>query len=177
MINLIENPPRTTMEVFKMLPEGTRCELINGIIYMSPAPTTKHQGTVVKLIGQFYNFINKSKIGEVLIGPVDVYLDNKKNAFQPDIVFISTENSSIIKEAGIYGAPDLVIEVLSPGTENFDLTKKKKVYEKSGVKEYWVIDTQTKICTGFQLVNKKFVEFKKEKGKLTSALLRHTFKI
>jgi Uma2 family endonuclease len=177
MINLIENPPRTTMEVFKMLPEGTRCELINGIIYMSPAPTTSHQRISFTLSGQFFKLINEKKIGEGFASPIDVYLDNKKNAFQPDIIFVSNENSSIIREEGIYGAPDLVIEILSPGTENFDLTKKKKVYEKSGVKEYWVIDTQTKICTGFQLVNKKFVEFKKEKSKLTSALLHHTFKI
>jgi Uma2 family endonuclease len=84
---------------------------------------------------------------------------------------------AVIHEDGIHGAPDLIVEVLSKGTKDFDLTKKKKVYEKSGVKEYWVVDTQTKICTGFQLVNKKFVEFKKEKSKITSALLRHTFKI
>ncbi len=165
------------MEVFKMLPEGTRCELIDGIIYMSPAQTISHQGTLTSLTGQFYNFVTKSKRGEIFVSPIDVYLDNKKNAFQPDLIFIAKENGSIIKEDGIYGAPDLVIEVLSKGTKEFDLTKKKNVYEKSGVKEYWVVDTQTKICTGFQPVTKKFVEFKKDKNKITSALLHHTFKI
>lgn len=177
MVSLLERPPRTAMEVFKMLPEGTRCELIDEIIYMSPAPTTTHQSFSFTLGGQFFNFINKTKKGVGFTSPIDVYLDNRKNAFQPDLIFIANENRSIIKEDGIYGAPDLVIEVLSKGTEHFDLTKKKKVYEKSGVKEYWVVDTRTKICTGFQLVNKKFVEFKKEKNKITSALLRHTFKI
>jgi Uma2 family endonuclease len=177
MVSLLERLPRTTMEVFKMLPEGTRCELINGTIYMSPAPTTSHQGTLVALTGQFYIFTTKTKKGLFFMSPIDVYLDAKKNAFQPDLVFILNENQEIVREDGIYGAPDLVIEVLSKGTQSFDLGKKKKVYEKSGVKEYWVVDPKTKICTGFQLVDKKFVEFKKEKNKITSALLRHTFKL
>jgi Uma2 family endonuclease len=170
-------PPRTAMEVFKMLPEGTRCELIEGIIYMSPAPTTSHQGTLVALTSQFYNLLTKTKKGLVLVSPIDVYLDTKKNAFQPDLIFISNNNQSIIKEDGIYGTPDLVVEVLSKGTKSFDLGKKKNAYEKAGVKEYWVVDTQTKICMGFRLVNKKFVEFKKEKNKINSALLHHIFKI
>lgn len=176
MVSFVEKPPRTTMEVFKMLPEGTRCELIDGIIYISPAPTTSHQGTLFLLTGQFYNFLNKTKKGEVYISPIDVYLDDRKNAFQPDLIFISNENLSIIKEDGIHGTPDLVIEVLSKGTKDFDLTKKKKVYEKAGVKEYWVLDTKTKISLGFQLVDKKFKELKKEKNRFTSLLLRHTFK-
>jgi Uma2 family endonuclease len=176
MVSLIEKPPRTTMEVFKMLPEGTRCELIDNTLYMSPAPTTSHQGLISTLAGLFFNYQNKSKKGIYYVSPIDVYLDSK-NAYQPDLVFILNENVAVIHEDGIYGAPDLIVEVLSKGTKDFDLTKKKKVYEKSGVKEYWVVDTQTKICTGFQLINKKFVEFKKEKSKITSALLRHTFKI
>jgi Uma2 family endonuclease len=92
------------------------------------------------------------------------------------LIFIGNEKLHIIKEDGIYGAPDLVIEVLSPGTKSFDLTKKKKIYEKSGVKEYWVVDPQTRNAIGFKLSEKKFVEFKKEKGKITSTLLCHTFK-
>jgi Uma2 family endonuclease len=175
MVNLLERPPRTTMEVFKMLPEGTRCELINNSLFMSPAPSTSHQGLVSTLAGHFFNYQNKAKTGLYFVSPIDVYL-NSKNAYQPDIVFILNENLNIIKENGIYGAPDLVVEVLSKGTEDFDKTTKYKNYEKAGVKEYWIVDTQTKTCTGFQLVNRKFVEFKKEKNKLTSSLLRHTFK-
>ena len=150
------------MEVFKMLPEGTRCELINGTIYMSPAPTTNHQSFVVTLTGLFFNFLRKTKSGRVFTGPIDVYLDTKKNAFQPDLIFISNKNLDIIKENGIYGSPELVVEILSPGTKNFDLTKKKKIYEKSGIQEYWVVDPRTKIAVGFKLVEKKFVEFKNE---------------
>ncbi|MFM9840154.1 MAG: Uma2 family endonuclease [Cyclobacteriaceae bacterium] len=175
MVSLLEKPPRTTMEVFKMLPEGTRCELIDNTLYMSPAPSSSHQKTIYKLTGQFYLLLEGKSIGELYPSPIDVFL-NEKNAYQPDLVFILNENLEIVKENGIHGIPDLVIEILSPGTKNFDLGKKKKVYEKAGVKEYWVLDNKTKISLGFQLVGKKFEEFKKEKNQFTSALLRHTFK-
>jgi Uma2 family endonuclease len=177
MVSLLERPPRTTMEVFKMLPEGTRCELINGIIYMSPAPSLNHQDAVTHIGSQIYSYVKKRKLGKAYVSPIDVYLGDRANAFQPDFVFVSNQNLSILKEDGIYGAPDLVIEILSPGTKGLDLGKKKKVYEKAGVKEYWVIDTETKLCTGFQLVDKKFDEFKKEKNKLASSLLKQTFKL
>lgn len=89
---------------------------------------------------------------------------------------MSGKNKSILQEDGIYGAPDLVIEVLSPGTKKFDLDKKKKIYEKYGVKEYGAVDPETKESLGYQLKNAKFVLLKREKGKLTSSLLKHVFK-
>lgn len=168
------HPPKTLMEVYRMLPEGTRAELINNQLFMSPAPTTIHQKVIVTLTGQFYNYINEYKNGEVLVSPVDVFLD-AKNAVQPDIVFVANENASILKDDGIHGAPDLVIEVLSPGTEKHDLNKKKKLYEKSGVKEYWIVDPITKESQGYQLKDSKYVLFKEEDAKLTSALLNHSF--
>lgn len=167
-------PPRTAMEVFKMLPEGTRCELINGIIYMSPAPLLNHQDTLLSLGSLMFNFVKRKKLGKIYVSPVDVYL-NSKNAYQPDIIFVSEQNKGILKGDGIYGAPDLVVEILSPGTKNFDLTKKKTVYEKSGVKEYWAIDPVSKICTGYKLVGTKFNELPISKGKFHSPLLKQLF--
>ena len=168
-------PPRTLLEVFKMLPEGTRVELIDNSLYMSPAPTTNHQDAS----GTIYTFLNmhviKGKLGKAFAAPIDVYL-SKTNAFQPDIVFISNDNLDTIKEEGIYGAPDLVIEILSPGTRKLDLTKKKDAYEKAGVKEYWIVDPVTKEVIGFHPVKNKFVEFKREKAKISSSLLKSTFK-
>lgn len=170
-----QNPPRTLLEVFKMLPEGTRAELIDNSLYMSPAPTTNHQEIVMVLTSQLYLFITKKKQGKLYAGPIDVYL-NKANAFQPDIIFIASDNLHLIKEDGIYGAPDLVIEVLSPGTKKLDLNQKKSAYEQAGVKEYWVVDPVTRESTGFQLLKDKYIEFKREKGKLHSLLLKHSFK-
>jgi Uma2 family endonuclease len=172
----IPNPPKTLMEVYRMLPEGTRAEIIDGTLYMSPAPLVNHQGLVLKLSSQLYFYCEEDhKFGRVFVSPIDVYL-NPKNAFQPDIIFVSNENNARIKEDGIYGPPDFVIEVLSPGTSKSDLTKKKPAYEKAGVKEYWMVDPKTKIAVGFHLVKNKYVEFAKEKGQLNSKLLKHVFK-
>ena len=175
MVSLQQRPPRTTMEVFKMLPEGTRCELIEGIIYMSPAPTIDHQSVIVTLTGSLFNFAKKTKSGRVFTGPIDVYFDSERNAFQPDLIFITNSRSSIIKEDGIYGAPDLVVEILSPGTKNLDLTKKKKIYEKSGVKEYWVVDPETKLAIGFEWKENGYVKISEEIGKIQSRLLKEDF--
>jgi Uma2 family endonuclease len=174
-LSAYRTPPRTLMEVYRMLPEGTRAEIINGTLYMSPAPTPHHQEITITLSSYIFLYVSKNSLGKTFNGPIDVYLD-KGNAFQPDLVFISNKNLSIIKEDGIYGAPDLVIEVLSPGNKTFDLTKKKKAYEKASVKEYWVVDPETRIATGFQLKKEGYKEFKSEKGKLNSALLNHIFK-
>lgn len=168
------HPPRTALEVFNILPEGTLAQAINGKIYMSPAPSLSHQKVIVSLIGQIYNYLETRKSGSVFMAPIDVFLDDD-NIFQPDIVFVSTENNSILQDRGIFGAPDLVIEVLSPGIRSVDLVTKKKIYERSGVKEYWVVDVTTKECIGFQLKAKKFSEFAREKSKLSSSLLQHVF--
>lgn len=171
----LDRPPKTLLEVYRMLPEGTRAELIHGTIFMSPAPLRNHQKVITVLLSAIYNYVSQNELGEVYTSPFDVYL-NEDNAFQPDIVFVSTDNEEILKDDGIHGAPDLIIEVLSPGTSKSDLTKKKPVYEKAGVKEYWVVDPKTKIATGFQLVKGKYQEFKKEKSKISSNLLKQVFK-
>ncbi len=168
-------PPKTILEVYRMLPEGTRAELINGRLYMSPAPTLSHQDSTLDLASKILFSVKKNNIGRVFISPIDVFLDSK-NAVQPDIFFVSNERKSILKDDGIYGAPNLVIEVLSPGTKKFDLDKKKRIYEKHGVKEYWVVDPISKESLGYQVKNSKFVLFKQESGRLSSALLKHTVK-
>ena len=175
MATALLHPPKTLMEVYRMLPEGTRAEIINGTLYMSPAPFLDHQRIIIELSSSLHDFVKEGSLGEVFTSPVDVYL-NQQNAYQPDIIFVASENSSILKEDGIYGAPDLIIEVLSPGTSKSDLTKKKPVYEKVGVKEYWVVDPKTKLAIGFRLIKNKYEEFRRETGKLNSGLLHHTFK-
>lgn len=84
----------------------------------------------------------------MFVAPIDVYLDDRKNAFQPDLIFISNENQWIIKEEGIYGSPDLVLEVLSKDPK-FRPHQKEKDLRKSGVKEYWVVDAKTKCALVF----------------------------
>src|SRR5437667_60310 len=132
------NPPRTVFEVFEMLPEGTLCQIINNTLVMSPAPTDSHQKVLGKIFTKLFNFIDDKQLGELRVAPYDVYID-EENVFQPDIVFISAENVHLIKERGLFGAPDLVIEILSAGNKKYDTKNKKDVYEKNGVKEYWLV--------------------------------------
>jgi Uma2 family endonuclease len=169
------NPPKTLEEVYRMLPEGTLAELINDQLYMSPAPSLSHQELILELATQIKSLLKKTKNGHVFIAPVDLFI-NSKNIFQPDIVFVSAANKSMLKEDGIYGTPDLIIEVISPGSRKLDLEKKKKAYEKAGVKEYWAVDPASRNAIGFELKKGAFTSLKEEQGKLSSSLLKHTFK-
>ena len=161
-----------TIEDFRCLPEGTLCQLIEGELVMTPAPSTKHQMVVANLYFLIRNFVNKHNLGIVLFSPIDVYLD-KENAYQPDIVFINQNRLDIIKEDGIYGAPDLVIEVLSPSTAYYDLKIKFRVYENYGVKEYWIVDPELKEIEMYSLKRAKFAlsQVVKEEEEIVSEVL------
>ena len=160
-------PPRTGIEAFGCMPEGTYCQLINDVLIMSPAPTPNHQSTSGIIYGKISKIVKKQKLGKVFYSPIDVYL-NDKNVFQPDIIFILKDRTGIIDwKKGIVGAPDLVIEILSKGNEKYDMTEKKNAYEQSGVNEYWLIDPQTKWCEGFVLENKIYKSLGEGKGQFT----------
>ncbi len=165
-------PPRTGMEAFELMPEGTFCQLVNDVLIMSPAPTPNHQSALGIIYEEISKFVRAQKLGKIFFSPIDVYL-NDKNVFQPDIVLVSKDRAEIIDwKKGIMGAPDLIIEVLSKGNEKYDLTKKKTVYEVSGVKEYWVVDPTTKWCEGFILENKVYKSLGEGNGQLNIQMLQ-----
>lgn len=158
-------PPRTGLEAFELLPEGTLCQLINNAIIMSPAPNTPHAIVQNAIFNKLYNYAEKKKTGTAFCAPVDVYL-NTKNVYQPDIFFISKGRIDVIRNRGIFGAPDLIIEILSEDRK-YDLVSKKKVYEQCGVNEYWVVDPITKWCEGFIIENGRFTSVGEATGYLT----------
>lgn len=157
-----------------MLPEGTLAEVINNAIYIAPSPSFHHQDVCTELVSAIRVFTSVNRLGKCLVAPIDVYLDSQ-NVFQPDIVFISNGNMSIVKDEKVKGAPDLVIDILSPGNKKHDLERKKPVYEKNGVQEYFVVDPKTKEVTTFYLQNNKFVKQESKKGKVKSTLLNKVF--
>jgi Uma2 family endonuclease len=135
--------------------EFDRYEIIEGIRYdLKPAPTVVHQKISGTLYGMLYNSCRLN--GTILYSPVDVYFD-EDNQFQPDLVFVLHENESIIKEKRIEGAPDLVAEILSQSTSQNDKIRKKRQYERHGVKEYWIIDPFHRTVDQFLLENGEFV--------------------
>jgi len=170
----IESPPRTIMEVYKSLPEGTLAELIDKVIYMSPAPLYKHQDILFEIAQALSIHLKKENTGKLIISPFDVYLDNSSNAIQPDITVILNSNPGKL-EGQFFGVPDLVVEILSPGNKDHDLVKKRDLYERFGVKEYWVVDPETRVAQGFQLKENRYADLAIQAGKIQSPLLSLTF--
>src|SRR4051812_10163022 len=123
-MSVLMRKPETLVDVYRLLPEGTPIQVIQNQFYMSPSPTFDHFSVTREIFRQLDAYVVQNNLGETVYAPVDVYLGNK-NAVQPDVFFISKANKHLIKKDGIYGAPDLIIEVLSPSNKNADLIKKK----------------------------------------------------
>lgn len=131
-----------TYRDYEKLPEGAPYQLIKGELIMSPSPVPYHQRISKRLEYLIYEYAEKNKkLGEVFDAPIDVYLEETE-VYQPDIIFISKERSHIIGEKKIEGAPDLVIEILSPSSAYYDLRHKMTMYAKHGVREYWIVDPE-----------------------------------
>ncbi|HWI65192.1 MAG TPA: Uma2 family endonuclease [Symbiobacteriaceae bacterium] len=131
--------PRFTYEDYLLLPEDKRYELIEGDFFMTPAPNIRHQAIVGYLFATLWGFVRAHGLGAVFPAPTDVVLSSE-NVVQPDVLFVSKEQSGIIMKGAIHGAPDLVVEILSPSTSSRDLVLKRKLYGRFGVQEYWIVD-------------------------------------
>ena len=161
-----------TYEDYEKLPEGAPYQLIGGELIMTPSPMPYHQ-IIARNIGfELLKFNEQRRLGEVIFAPLDVYL-SETETYQPDIIFISKDRLNIIGEKKIEAAPDLVIEILSPSTAYYDLRHKKRIYEKSGVKEYWIVDPMEKGIEVYENVNGEFKVFSQaqEKDRVKSKLL------
>lgn len=141
-----------TVEDIYQLPEGQRAELINGDIYYMAPPNFMHQEIVSELHYQIMDYIKKKKGNcKVLSAPFAVFLDkNDKTYVEPDLTIVCDRNK--ITEKGCNGAPDWIIEVVSPSTRRMDYLIKASKYETSGVLEYWIIDPKDRVihCHDFK---------------------------
>jgi len=141
----METPSKLyTYEDYLKLDDDNQYELIEGELLLVPAPKTVHQRISNRLNFFISEFAKKHDLGEVIYAPVDVVL-SETNKPQPDIIFITKERLNIIKENYIDGAPDLVIEILSPSTASRDKVEKSRLYYAHGVKEYWIVDPYHKV--------------------------------
>ena len=136
---------RLTYQDYVNLPESDdkRYELIDGELYLAPSPTTVHQSISGALFAAIRHYVVSNDVGRVYAAPLDVVLSNE-DVLQPDILYISSRRENIITEINIQGAPDLVVEILSPGTADRDRTVKRARYFVHGVQEYWIVDPQAK---------------------------------
>jgi Uma2 family endonuclease len=130
-------------------------ELINGYIMKKSASRPQHQRISMKLSIQLGIFVKENKLGELFASPIDVFLDDF-NAFQPDLVFIPTENQHFVTDDGIIGVPILIIEIISPSSVLRDRVDKKNVCERLKVKEYWIIDPQNQEIEIYSVQNGRY---------------------
>ena len=131
-------------------------EIIEGVKIMAPSAGAYHNNVMGGLYTLISVYVRNNKIGYVFTDSIDVHLPDG-NLFKPDLTVVKYENAAIINwQSGIYGVPDMVVEVLSKSTKKKDLTVKKDIYEKNGVKEYWIIDPWAKGVTVYLLRDGKF---------------------
>jgi Uma2 family endonuclease len=143
MNQVIKGNQQWNYKNYRNIQDDKRYEVLRGHRSMIPAPNEEHQRISRNVEFLIFQFIENKSLGEIYDAPFDVILD-QNNVVQPDIIFISRENIKIIKEKGIFGSPDLIIEIISPSTKVRDTYEKKELYEHFKVKEYWIIDPKNK---------------------------------
>ena len=135
-------PTRYTYEDYLGFPDdGRRHELIDGEHLVTPAPTPRHQELSVTLVVAIRNYLAVHPIGKVYAAPIDIVLSDI-DVVEPDIVFISRERFETIGEKAVHGAPALAVEIVSPSTRRTDEMTKRRLFDRTGVREYWVVDPE-----------------------------------
>lgn len=133
---------KLTYDDYLLFPDdGQRHELIDGEHYVTPSPRTRHQAIVVNLTGMIWNYLQGHPVGRVFSAPFDVILSNF-DVVEPDLLYMSHERAREVLREWVHGAPDLVVEIGSPGTRTRDETIKRRLYERFAVSEYWIVDPE-----------------------------------
>ena len=156
-----EWPPQGqwTYEDYARLPnDGWKYEVMRGELYMSPAPSPRHQRAVLRLSTAMERFVSQHQLGETFISPIDVILPRRLGTpVQPDILFIRRDNLHIVGEATIDGVPDMVVEILSPSTWVDDRRTKLDIYAEADIGEYWIVDPNKQSIEVFVLTENRYV--------------------
>ena len=140
----VRRDTRLTYDDFLLFPDdGRRHELIDGEHYVTPSPNTRHQRLVGRLFTAFALYLHDHPgAGEAFLAPFDVVFSHY-DVVEPDLLFIAADQGGILTDKHVRGAPALVIEVLSPGTRKVDEQIKRELFERGGVREYWLVDPES----------------------------------
>jgi Uma2 family endonuclease len=153
-----------TYEDYLKLPnDGKRYEIIEEVLYVANAPSFQHQYTVHQIDRQLGNFVSTHQLGYVIPAPFEVHLSAISRPVQPDITFIRSERISVHSLQIFEGAPDLIVEVLSPESVRRDRVTKFTAYEAAGVTEYWIVNPNARIVEVYILSHGEYAamgEFK-----------------
>ena len=141
---------KLTYEDFLLFPDdGKRHELIDGEHFVTPSPDVRHQRVLRHLSSWLDRFAAEHGLGEVFFAPLDVLL-SEHDVVEPDLLFVATDRSAIVTPANVRGAPNLVLEVLSPASRGRDEVLKRALYERTGVDEYWLVDPEAETVKVFR---------------------------
>lgn len=124
--------------------EEVRRQLLEGELHLTPSPNLSHQLIVGSVYRALFAHASERDLGVVLIAPFDVVLD-EHNVVQPDVLFVAKARRRVLTQRGVQGAPDLVVEVLSPSNAELDRTAKLTIYQRQGVAHYWLLDPATRL--------------------------------
>ena len=149
--------PSTIEDLDRIPDDGNRYELLNGVISMADAPTYRHQITVRAVFRLIDRWVADQDLGDTVFAPVDVVLDDH-NSLQPDILYIDEQHLTMVRGAKVYGAPQLIVEVISPGSRSRDSVEKPMRYALAGATEYWLVDPELETIAVFALVGNVYVE-------------------
>ena len=130
----------TWQDVQQLPDDGHRHEAIEGELCVTPAPTPRHQDILLRLALRLQAVLVEPGHDRLWVAPIGVEFPDSEEGVQPDIVFVSSDGRARISDAGIVDAPDLVIEILSPTTAHRDRGIKRKLYQRQGVEQYWIVD-------------------------------------
>jgi Uma2 family endonuclease len=130
--------------------DGNRYEVIDGELYVTPPPIPDHQSASMTLSGYIWQYVRPRKLGRVYTAPIGVVLD-EESGLQPDLVFLAAERLELVSRRGIEGAPDLVVEILSPSTRARDRGLKMRRYAAAGVGRYWIVDPRKRSLEAYVL--------------------------
>lgn len=164
--------PLTADDLATFPDDGNRYEIIGGVLYVSPSPTSRHQVILTQLATWLNLHALQHDGGRVIVAPMDVHL-SPHDVVQPDVLMVGKDRLAIVQERGIAGAPDLVVEILSPSTMTTDFIRKAGLYAQYGVREYWIVDPEGETVVVQTLEGDRYVyvnEFGKD-DTLTSPLL------
>ena len=155
---MVANARHATITDLDAIPDdGNRYELLNGVISMADAPTYRHQLTVRAVFLLVNTWVEQHDLGDTIFAPVDIVLDDH-NSLQPDILFIDTQHLTMVRNGKVYGTPQLIVEVISPGSRSRDSVEKAIRYAVAGATEFWLIDPELETVAVFALVGNVYVE-------------------
>jgi len=159
-IDAREQPPAgrivLTYEDYCALPDdGKRYEIIEGELYVTPSPSRTHQEFAGNLLVVLKPFVAARRLGVVYIAPFDVIFE-ETSVVVPDLLFVAQDRVGIVTDRGVRGAPDLIVEILSPGTARRDRVEKAKLYARHGVGHYWLADPEARILEVYELTEGQY---------------------